>query len=133
MSDTNYRVEPDRITIYHRWGTGWSTVLDQTRHQITMQPCILGLKLPPKRRVPYAQVGQVSTVCRETWWSRIWLAHSIGNPEEPSPMPSKGWVYDLLATVNGASKPIKIGAVRSPDTASNIVEECRQRLGLSGI
>jgi len=130
MSDTNYRVEPDRITIYPHWGTGWSTVLDQTRQEMIMQPCILGGKLPLRRRVPYAQVGQISTICRETWWSRIWLAHSIGNPEEPSPMPSKGWVYDLLATVKGSKKPIEIGTVKSPDTASNLVEECRRRLGL---
>jgi hypothetical protein len=131
MSDTNYRVEPDRITIYPRWGTGWSTVLDQTRQQITMRLCILGGKLPLRRRVPYAQVGQISTICRETWWSRIWLAHSIGNPKEPSPMPNKGWVYDLLVTVKGGRKPIRVGAVKSPDTASNLAKECRRRLGLS--
>jgi len=131
MSDTNHRVEPDRITIYPHWGTGWLTILDQIRQQMIMQLCILRLKLPLRRRVPYAQVGQISTVCRETWWSRIWLAHSIGNPKEPSPMPNRGWVYDLLATVKGTGKPIRIGAVKSPDTASNLVEECRQRLGLS--
>jgi len=132
MSDTNYRVEADRINIYPHWGTGWQTVLDQMSQQITMRPCILGLKLPLRRRVSYAQVGQISTVCRETWWSRIWLAHSIGNPEEPSPMPNKGWMYDLLMTVKGSRKPIEIGTVKSPDTASNLAEECRQRLGLSG-
>ena len=96
-----------------------------------MQLCILRLKLPLRRRVPYAQVRQISTICRETWWSRIWLAHSIGNTKEPSPMPNKGWVYDLLVTVKGSRKPIEIGTVKSPDTASNLVEECRQRLGLS--
>jgi hypothetical protein len=131
MSDTNYRVEPDRITIHPQWGTGWSTVLDQTRQEMTMQPCILGLKLPLRRRVPYAQIGRISSVCRETWWSRIWLAHGIGNPEELSPMPNKGWVYDLLLTVKGSRKPIEIGTVKSPNTASNLVEECRRRLGLS--
>jgi len=131
MSDANCRVEPDRITIYPHWGTGWLTVLDQMRQQITMRPCIFGLKLPLRRQVSYAEVGQISSVCRETWWSRIWLAHSIGNPKEPSPMPSKGWVYDLLATVKGKRKPIRIGTVKSPDITSNFVAECRQRLGLS--
>ena len=132
MGNTNYRVEPDRITIYPHWGTGWLTILDQIRQQMIMQLCILRLKLPLRRRVPYAQVGQISTVCRETWWSRIWLAHSIGNPKEPSPMPNRGWVYDLLVAVKGRRKPIRIGAVKSPDTASNLAEECRRRLGLSG-
>jgi hypothetical protein len=131
VSNANYRIEPDRITIYPRWGTGWLTVLGQTRQQMIMQLCILRLKLPLRRKVPYAQVGQISTICRETWWSRIWLAHSIGNPKEPSPMPSKGWVYDLLATVKGKRKPIRIGTVKSPDITSNFVAECRQRLGLS--
>ena len=131
MSDTSYRVEADRITIHPHWGTGWLTVLDQTRQQITMRPCILGGKFPLRRRVPYAQVGQISTICRETWWSRVWLAHSVGNPKEPSPMPNKGWVYDLLVTVKGSRKPIEIGTVKSPNTASELVEECRRRLGLS--
>ena len=130
MSDTNYRVEPDRITIYPRWGTGWSTVLDQTRQQITMRLCILGGKLPLRRRVPYAQVGQISTICRETWWSRVWLEQSIGNPEERSPMPHKGWMYDILMTLE-EGKTIKIGTVKSPNIATEIEQESRRRLGLS--
>jgi len=131
MSDTNYRIEPDKITIHPQWGTGWLTILDQIRQQIVTQLCVLRLKLPLRRQFPYSQIVGVATVCRESWWSRIWLAHSIGNPKEPSPMPNKGWVYDLLVTVKGSRKPIEIGTVKSPDTASNLVEECRQRLGLS--
>ena len=136
MSDTNHRVEPDRITIYPRWRTGWSTVLDQTRQQITMRLCILGLKLPLRRRFPYAQVGQISTICRETWWSGILTG--IGGTEDAmakpslarSPMAYEGIVHDILMTVKGGRKPIKIGTVKSPGTASNLARECRQRLGL---
>ena len=131
MSNANCRVESHSITIRPHLGTGWETVLNQMDQEIIMQLKVLGLRLPLRRRVSYAQVGQISTICRETWWSRIWLAHSIGNPKEPSPMPNKGWVYDLLVTVKGSRKPIRIGAVKAPDTASNLVEECRRRLGLS--
>jgi len=131
MSDTNYKVEPDKIIIHPQWGTGWQTVLDQRSQEITMQLCILGLKLPLRRKLPYSQVRHIATVSRETWWSRVWLEHSIANPQERSPMPHRGWVYDILMTVKGGKKPIKIGTVKSPDIASEIEREVKQRLGLA--
>jgi hypothetical protein len=45
-------------------------------------------------------------------------------------MPDKGWMYDILMTVE-EGKTIKIGTVKSPDIASEIERESRQRLGLS--
>jgi len=61
MSDTNYRVEPDKIIIHPHWGTGWQTVLNDLKQEIVMQPRFLWLKLPLRRKVPYSQVAQVAT------------------------------------------------------------------------
>jgi hypothetical protein len=131
MGNVNYRVEPHSITIRPYLGTGWETVLNQMDREVAMQLKLLGLRLPVRRRFSYSQVARVATVCRETWWSRIWLEWSIGNPEERSPMPDKGWRYDILLAVEGGKKPIRIGTVKSPDIASEIERESRQRLGLS--
>ena len=130
MSNANYRVEPHSITIRPHLGTGWETVLNQMDQEVAMQLKVLSFRLPLRRRVPYSRVVQVATVCRESWWSRIWLEHSIGNPEERSPMPDKGWMYDILITVE-KGKTIRIGTVKSLNAASEIERESRQRLGLS--
>jgi len=136
MSDTNYRVEPDRITIYPHWGTGWLTVFHQIRQQITMQFCILWFKLPLRRKVPYSQIEKVSSYC----WSSAsaggggWLAILLlrmGSPRARREMPTKGWRYDILMTVKGG-ETIKIGTDDSLDVADEIERECRRRLGLSG-
>lgn len=42
MSDTNYSVEPDKITLQPHWGTGWQTVLNHLKQEIIMRPCFLG-------------------------------------------------------------------------------------------
>jgi hypothetical protein len=146
MSDTNYRVELDKITIYPHWGTGWQTVLNHLKREIVMQPCFLWLRLPMRRKIPYSQVGRVATACREVWWaSGIFGMARSKNPVEVlrtlidirdvitvrTKMPERGWRYDILITVKGGRRFIKLGTLKSPDTASELVEESRQRLGLS--
>ena len=137
MTNVNYRVEPDRITIYPHWGTGWQTVLNHLKQEIVMRPCFLWFKLALRRQFPYSQIVGVATVCRETWWSGILTG--IGGTEDAmakpnlarSPMAFEGIVYDILVTVKGGKKPIRIGTLKSPDIASEIEREARQRLGLS--
>ena len=147
MSDTNCRIEPDRITIHPHWGTGWETVLDHLRQEIVLRPSFLWLRLPMRRKISNSQVGRVATACREVWWAGgiLGMARSK-NPVEilrtlidirdvitvRTKMPERGWRYDILITVKGGRKFIKLGTLKSPDTASELVEECRRRLGLSG-
>jgi len=146
MSDTNYRVEPDSITLHPHWGTGWQTVLNHLKQEIIMRPCFLWLKLPLRRKILYSQVGRVATACREVWWaSGIFGMARSKNPIEilrtiidirdvitvRMKMPERGWRYDILMTVKGGKRFIKLGTLKSPDTASELVEECRRRLGLS--
>jgi hypothetical protein len=45
-------------------------------------------------------------------------------------MPDKGWMYDILITVEKGNT-IRIGKVKSPNVANEIERESRQRLGLS--
>jgi len=46
-------------------------------------------------------------------------------------MPGKGWRYDILMTLKGGKKPIKIGTLKLADIATDIEREARRRLGLS--
>jgi hypothetical protein len=134
MSDTNYRVEPGRITIHPHWGTGWQTVLNHPRQEIVMQPCFLWFKLPLRRKVPYSQVAQVATACKQVrnpidTLFALYAMRDMYTPE--TRMPIRERRYDILMAVKGGKKFIKLGTLKSPDTASNLVEECRRRLGLS--
>jgi hypothetical protein len=146
VDSTNYRIEPDRITIHPQWGTGWQTVLNHLKQEIVMRPCILGIRLPLRRRITYPQVREVTTACREVWWASgiLGMARSK-NPIEllrtlidirdvvtvRTKMPERGWRYDILVTIKGGKRFIKLGTLKSPDTASDLAEECRQRVGLS--
>jgi len=104
------------------------------------------LKLPLRRRLSYPQVREVTTACREVWWaSGIFGMARSKNPVEilrtiidmrdvitiRTKMPERGWRYDILVRVEGSKKFIKLGTLKSPDTASKVVEESRQRLGLT--
>ena len=54
-----------------------------------------------------------------------------GGRAERTAMPGKGWRYDILMTLKGGKKPIKIGTLKLADIATDIEREARRRLGLS--
>lgn len=142
MGDANVTIDSEKVILRPHGRTGRETVLNQMDRQIAIQLKVVGLRLPLKRRVPYAQVVRVASVCRESWWSRYgtgggnWPVFPgpgggpliITNPSR-LPMPDKGWRYDILLTVE-RGKTTKIGTVKSAVLADEVERECRERLGL---
>jgi hypothetical protein len=131
-------VDTQLMTIRPRLGTGWETTVNNMTKEVWLRFKILGLALPVKKRIPFSKVVHVAVVCRESWWSRagdpwgFWqnfVMFGIGSLNARTPMPTKGWRYDLLMTQKGG-QTIKIDTVKSPHTADDLVGQLRLRLGL---
>lgn len=138
MEKTSCEADYVRMTIRPRIGTGWETSVVQPHGEVTMQLRLLGVALPIKRRIPRSDVVRVASICRESWWSRAGghlvfprnLASSgEGTRVDRTPMPTKGWRYDILMTLKGG-KTIRIETVRSPLAAKEVEQQLRHRVGL---
>ena len=130
MAESSYEANDYRMTIHPHLGIGWQTTTDQVDREVTMQLRLFCISLPIKRRIPYSQVVEVASICREAWWSRIADGHFY--PEltnEHTPMPTKGWRHDILMTLRGG-KTVKIETVTSLDVARGIEQQLQQRIGL---
>ena len=143
MGDGSITIEPHRIIVRPAWGTGWETILDHMDQQITMQLKAIGLRLPVRRRFSYSQVIRVRRFFRQAWWSHGIFGHARSPKEiffalwhgsihvtERTPMPLRGFRYDVLVAVDGG-KAIRLGTVNSLDVAKEIEQQCQQRFGLT--
>ena len=130
-----YKIEPDSITISPSLGTGWATVVDQTRQEIRMQLKLLGLPLPLRRRFLFSQVARVRAVSRPEWGYESRASEAVD-----ADIDLRGFRFDLLMTIRGG-KTLKLGSFmatyddyidRSIATkpALEIEREMTQRLGL---
>jgi len=118
-------------------GTGWETTVDDLIREVWLRFKLLGLALPGKKSIPFSEVAHVAMVCRESWWSRgiegTWILHGAWGPGtrvERTPMPTKGWRYDLLLTERGG-RTHKIETLKSLHTANELAGRLRRKLGLS--
>ena len=141
MVSAAHEVDSQVVVIHPGLGTGWETTVSDSTQEMWLRFKILGLPLPIMKRVPFSQVVHVSVVCRESWWSRAgdpWdnahttLMFGIGSVNEsrrPTPMPTKGWRYDLLMTQKGG-RTTRLEVLRSSHAADDLVGQLRRRLGL---
>jgi hypothetical protein len=119
-------------------GTGWETTVDDSKQEVRMRFRVLGLPLPVGKRLSFSEVSHVSVLCRESWWSRTGgflvfprnLASSgPGTRPDRTPMPTRGWRYDLLMTRKGG-RTVKIVTLRPSDAAYDTAAQLRHRVGL---
>jgi hypothetical protein len=136
MVSTARAPDSQSMVIRFRLGTGWETTVDDLIREVWLRFKLLGLALPVKKRIPFSEVAHVAVVCRESWWSRgiegTWILHGAWGPGtrvERTPMPTKGWRYDLLLTERGG-RTYKIETLKSLHTANELAGRLRRRLGL---
>ncbi len=141
MAKTSCEADNGQSTIRPHLGIGWQTIVDQAHGEVTMQYRLFCLGLPFKRRIPHSDVVRVAAISRESWWSRAGgylvfprnLASSgVGTRVDRTPMPTKGWRYDILMTLK-SGKTIKIETVKSLHTAKEMELLLRAILGLPEI
>ena len=135
-----------RLVISPRLGTGWETVVDDLSREVRLQFKLVGVVLPVKRRIPFSEVAHLAAFCRESWWSRAgdsWgfvqalVMFGIGSLphraedllHERTPVPTKGWRYDLLMTQKGG-RTIRLEVLKSSHAADELVGQLRRRIGL---
>jgi len=138
MGDTGYESDDGRMTIRPHLGIGWQTTVDRGQSQVERQLRMFSFGLPIRRQISHAEVVRIAVVSRESWWSRAGghlvfprnLASSgEGTRVDHTPMPTKGWRYDILMTLR-AGNTIKIDTVKSPQTAKDMEQRLRRILGL---
>jgi len=134
------------MVIHPRLGTGWETTVDDLSREIRVRFKLLGLPLPFQKRFPFSEVARVAVVCRDSWWSQAgdpWgfvqnlVMFGIGSLphraedllHERTPMPTKGWRYDLLMTQRGG-RTIRLQVLKSSSTADGLAGQMRQRIRL---
>ncbi|HWR70317.1 MAG TPA: hypothetical protein VN415_04600, partial [Dehalococcoidia bacterium] len=57
---------------------------------------------------------------------------SVNESRRPTPMPTKGWRYDLLMTQKGG-RTTRLEVLRSSHAADDLVGQLRRRLGLPSV
>jgi hypothetical protein len=141
MGKTSHKPADGGMTISPHFGFGWQTSIPHQDGEVTRQLRLFSLGLPIKQRIAHSDVVRVSSVCRESWWSRTGgflvfprnLASSgEGTRLDRTPMPTKGWRYDILMALKGG-KTMKVETVKSPDAAKEVEQQLRRRLGLADI